>query len=58
MSRAISKRLRWLAAIWLLLGAASELAAQRPPTIAAAANLNFALTEIAKQFERAQGARV
>ena len=33
-------------------------AAQRPPTIAAAANLNFALTEIAKQFERVQGSRV
>jgi molybdate transport system substrate-binding protein len=42
----------------VLLGTPSELAAQRPPTIAAAANLNFALTEIAKQFERAQGARV
>ena len=35
-----------------------QLAAQRPPTIAAAANLNFALTEIAKQFEQAQGTRV
>jgi len=36
----------------------SSVAAQRPPTIAAAANLNFALTEIAKQFERDRGARV
>jgi len=42
----------------LLLGMPTELAAQRPPTIAAAANLNFALTDIANQFERAQGARV
>ena len=31
---------------------------QRPPTIAAAANLNFALTEIANQFERERGTRV
>ncbi len=58
MSRSISRRLRWLALTWLLLAVPSELAAQRPPTIAAAANLNFALTEIAKQFERAQGTRV
>lgn len=33
-------------------------AAQRPPTIAAAANLNFALTAIARQFERERGAHV
>ena len=58
MLRSISQRLRWLALTWLLLGAPLELAAQRPPTIAAAANLNFALTEVAKQFERAQGTRV
>jgi molybdate transport system substrate-binding protein len=32
--------------------------AQRAPTVAAAANLNFALTEIAKQFERDRGVRV
>ena len=38
--------------------AASAAAAQRAPTIAAAANLNFALTEIAKQFEQTRGARV
>ena len=31
---------------------------QRPPTIAAAANLKFALTEIANQFERERGTRV
>lgn len=33
-------------------------AAQKPPTIAVAANLNFALTEIADQFARDRGARV
>jgi molybdate transport system substrate-binding protein len=32
-----------------------NVAGQRPPTIAAAANLNFALTEIARQFERDRG---
>ena len=32
--------------------------AQKPPTIAAAANLNFALNEIADAFERAKGTRV
>jgi len=42
----------------LLIAFQATLAAQRPPTIAAAANLNFALTEIAKQFERAQGTHV
>src|SRR5688572_10460567 len=42
----------------LLLGISVQLAAQRPPTIAAAANLNFALTEVAKEFERARGTRV
>jgi molybdate transport system substrate-binding protein len=34
------------------------LSAQRPATVAAAANLNFALTDIARAFERAQGTRV
>ncbi len=46
-----------LACVLLLIGLRSE-PAQRPPAIAAAANLNFALTEIAQQFERRQGARV
>ena len=41
-----------LAAIAVAIGLRTELAAQRPPTIAAAANLNFALTEIAEQFKR------
>ena len=42
----------------LLIAFQATPSAQRPPTIAAAANLNFALTEIAKQFERKQGTRV
>ena len=46
-----------LAFVLLLIGLRSE-SAQRAPAIAAAANLNFALTEIAQQFERSQGARV
>ena len=36
----------------------AELNAQRPPVIAAAANLNFALIEIADQFARDRGIRV
>ena len=58
MSRTVRHSLGWLLVVWLLIGMPLELAAQRPPTIAAAANLNFALTEIAEQFERAQGTRV
>src|SRR6187549_1358511 len=46
-----------LVAVWLL-GLQEVSLAQRPPTIAAAANLNVALTEIAKQFERDRGMRV
>src|SRR5260370_32714435 len=45
-----------LFAVWLL--GQPDAAAQRPPTIAAAANLNFALTEIARQFERDRGTHV
>ena len=45
-----------LFAVWLL--GLPDAGAQRPPTIAAAANLNFALTEIARQFERDRGTRV
>jgi molybdate transport system substrate-binding protein len=43
--------------LWLL-GAPPAVWAQRSPTIAAAANLNFALTEIAKQFEKSRGTTV
>jgi molybdate transport system substrate-binding protein len=44
-----------LVVVWML---AAGAAAQRPPTIAAAANLTFALTEIVSQFERDRGSRV
>lgn len=54
----LTPSLRWLAVIALLIGHPSVLAAQRPPAIAAAANLNFALTEVADQFARARGERV
>ena len=46
-----------LIAVWLL-GLQDVPLAQRAPTVAAAANLNFALNEIAKQFERDRGMRV
>jgi molybdate transport system substrate-binding protein len=45
-----------LSALWLV--GLPRAAAQRPPTIAAAANLNVALSRIATQFERDRGARV
>jgi len=45
-----------LLAVWLV--GRPDRAAQRPPTIAAAANLNFALTEIVGRFERDRGMRV
>jgi molybdate transport system substrate-binding protein len=47
----------WLA---MVIGLASPTpsTAQKAPTIAAAANLNFALTEIAEAFARARGTRV
>src|SRR5262245_49828144 len=52
-------RAAWLAssAVWLIALHAAP-AAQRTPAIAAAANLNFALTDIARQFERDRGTRV
>ena len=58
MARTPRGPLGWLFALCLAVVLPSALAAQRPPTIAAAANLNFALTEVATQFERTQGARV
>lgn len=44
----------------VILGAAATISAQarRPPTIAAASNLNFALTEVAERFARDRGERV
>jgi molybdate transport system substrate-binding protein len=56
IQRQIFAAARWLLTLWL--GLASAQGAQRPPTIAAAANLNFALTEIAEQFARDRGTRV
>jgi molybdate transport system substrate-binding protein len=51
---------RWLllTAVVLLSAAPHELTAQRRPTIAAAANLNFALTELADGFARERGTRI
>jgi molybdate transport system substrate-binding protein len=51
-------RVLWVTAAILLSAAPGARTAQRPPTIAAAANLNFALTELADQFARDRGARV
>jgi molybdate transport system substrate-binding protein len=45
-----------LAGLWLALVAVP--AAQRPPTVAAASNLNFVLTEIAARFARERGMAV
>lgn len=42
----------------LVTGWASVASAQRPPIVAAASDLNFALTEVAEQFGRQQGQRV
>lgn len=51
-----------LVAAWALIAgmvlAGPAMRAQRPPVVAAAANLNFALTEVAKAFERDRGQTV
>jgi molybdate transport system substrate-binding protein len=47
-----------LAVVALVMGAEFAVNAQRPPVVAAAANLNFALTEIAEQFKRDRGTPV
>jgi molybdate transport system substrate-binding protein len=47
-----------LLAFALPVGPADALQAKRAPVVAAAANLNFALTEIAAAFEREHGSRV
>jgi molybdate transport system substrate-binding protein len=43
---------------WLAQGLTGQGTAQKPPLVAAAANLNFALTEIAERFARDRGIRV
>jgi molybdate transport system substrate-binding protein len=40
------------------VAARSEIATQKPPLVAAAANLNFTLAEIAAQFARDEGSRI
>lgn len=56
-ARTIAGRL--LAALtFALTMVAPAVSAQKPPTVAAAANLNVVLPEIATQFERDRGARV
>jgi molybdate transport system substrate-binding protein len=57
-SRVLMQAIACLAFLWLTSGLAPGVAAQRTPTIAAAANLNFALVEVADQFVRDGGARV
>ena len=52
------RRLCALVAAAGLVSGASAFPAQRPPTIAAAANLSFVLTEIAHRFESERGAAV
>jgi molybdate transport system substrate-binding protein len=47
-----------LLVLLFLLSWGPTLSAQRAPTVAAAANLNFALTDIVRAFERAQGTRI
>src|SRR5262245_58420448 len=54
----MARRHRWLLALVLLCGGVPASWAQRPPTVAAAANLNFALTEVAKAFEQQHGSKV
>lgn len=59
-SRAFGRTTRLLCSGLLVCAAFAPAApaAQRPPVIAAASDLNFALTEIAGQFARARGERV
>jgi len=58
MSRVRSIAAALLTAFCLLLTTIPRVAAQRSPAIAAAANLNFALREIADQFARTERQRV
>jgi molybdate transport system substrate-binding protein len=58
MSRVFTSTAALLVALCLLAANPPRLSAQRAPTIAAAANLNFALKEVADGFARAQRDRV
>ncbi len=58
MPRILRSAAACLTALWLLASNPPIVSAQRPPTIAAAANLNFALREVADRFARAAGNRV
>ena len=50
--------MHWLTAVWLLTLIPQGLAAQRPPAIAAASSLSFALREAADGFSRVSGHQV
>jgi len=54
----MSRLTGYMAALVLAVALSATLSAQRPTTIAAAANLNFALAEIAKQFKAERGTQV
>ena len=58
MPRLLRSAAACLTALPLLASNPPIVSAQRPPTIAAAANLNFALREVAEEFARAAGNRV
>jgi molybdate transport system substrate-binding protein len=58
MSHRVKYLVFLLAVPSLVMGPRFEVNAQRPPTIAAAANLNFAFTEIVDRFARESGTRV
>lgn len=54
----ITPRVGWVLAATLAAAFMPVARAQRPPLVAAASDLNFALTEIAEHFAREQGQRV
>jgi molybdate transport system substrate-binding protein len=54
----LGRSLHTLAAIWLLISNPLELGAQRPPIVAAASDLKFALEDVAEHFTAQSGERV